>query len=354
MMGGIIKLGGCLLLIGALTISTARADDADVSVSVPAGEVSAAVQTVPLRRQMLSDQVSAYGVVAINARHAQSLSLPRAGQVLAVSVNAGQLVTKGMPLVVFATSPEAALAYRQADLAVHYAQVERAREAQLLQQQLATQAQLAAAEKTLADAQANLITQQKSGTGKAIEQIVAPYDALVSAVAVMPGDHLAAGAALLQLAQAGSQQVVLGVEPGAVIRLHPGVPVQITAVFDATHKVSGRVAQVFATLNAQTQLVDVLVELPVAGWMVGTRVRGVLQLGQQMAYVVPRSAVLRDTGGAYLFQVVQGRARRVPVQAGLEQAGLVAVSGAFIANAPVVSLGNYELQDGMVVRGGGQ
>jgi hypothetical protein len=70
-----------------------------------------------------------------------------------------------------------------------------------------------------------------------------------------------------------------------------------------------------------------------------------------VAWVVPRSAVLRDAQGDYLFQVRQGHARRVNVQTGLEQGGLIAVRGSFEVNAPVVSLGNYELQDGMVVRG---
>jgi membrane fusion protein (multidrug efflux system) len=38
------------------------------------------------------------------------------------------------------------------------------------------------------------------------------------------------------------------------------------------------------------------------------------------------------------------------VQTGLEQDGLIAVQGAFAAGEPVVSLGNYELRDGMMVR----
>ncbi len=71
--------------------------------------------------------------------------------------------------------------------------------------------------------------------------------------------------------------------------------------------------------------------------------------------MVPRSAVLRDAKGAYLFQVLQGKARRVDVVAGLEQGGLLAVHAApgqrLEPAQPVVSLGNYELQDGMAVRG---
>jgi len=42
------------------------------------------------------------------------------------------------------------------------------------------------------------------------------------------------------------------------------------------------------------------------------------------------------------------------VRTGLERDGMVAIDGPFDAQAPVVSLGNYELQDGMRVRTGGR
>ena len=224
----------------------------------------------------------------------------------------------------------------------------------MLHQQLATQSQLASADKAQADAQAALAAQQNLGAGKALERVVAPYDGLVSSVAALSGTRLPAGAALLQLISGSGLQVRLGVEPGDAVQLRSGLPVQIVAVFDAGHTFSGRVTQVFGMINPQTQLVDVLVALPDANLLLGTQVRAAIQLSRQLAYAVPRSAVLRDAQGAYLFQVQQGKARRVTVQTGLEQAGLVAVSGKLIANAPVVSLGNYELQDGMTVRGAGQ
>ena len=104
-------------------------------------------------------------------------------------------------------------------------------------------------------------------------------------------------------------------------------------------------------INPQTQFVDVLVEVPSGGLMPGMRVRAEIQLNLQTEWVLPRSAVLRDSQSAYVFQVRDGKAHRVTVQTGLEQDGVIAVKGALAANEPVVSLGNYELQDGMGVRG---
>lgn len=316
-----------------------------------ADSVSVAVKTVALKQQTLTDMVSGYGVVSSDARNLQSVSLPRAGQVQAVYVSAGQRVVKGLPLVAFTTGIDAALAYQQAETALHFAEAEQARVRQLLSQQLATQSQLGVADKAAADALAALNAQRKIGAGKALEQVVAPFDGMVAAVAVTPGDRLTAGVAVVQLAKSGSQRVILGIEPEDVVKVRVGMPVQVASVFDHSHSFTGRVGQVFGMINPQTQLVDVLVELSNGGPITGARVRASIQLRQQTAWVVPRSAVLRDAQGAYVFQVHQDRAKRINVQTGLEQAEWVAVTGGFLINAPVVSLGNYELQDGMAVRG---
>ncbi len=315
---------------------------------------SVAVQTVALKQQLMTDTVSGYGVVSPDTRSLQNINLPRAGQVVSLLVSAGQVVKKGAPLLEFATGTDAALAYQQAIAAVRFAASELTRIEQLVSQQLATQSQLAAAKKSLADAQAALQAQTKIGSDRALERVIAPFDGVVVAVQAAQGDRLMAGAPVLQLARAGRQRVLLGVEPDEVNKVRPGMPVNVASVFNAEHKVAGRVAQVFGMLNPQTQFVDVLVQVPSGGLLPGTRVRAEIQVSRQTVWAVPRSAVLRDAQGAYIFQVHQGKARRINVQTGLEQEGLVAVRGAFMANEPVVSLGNYELQDGMAVRESGR
>ncbi|MHB1231068.1 MAG: efflux RND transporter periplasmic adaptor subunit [Burkholderiales bacterium] len=315
---------------------------------------SVAVQTVALKQQMMSDKVSGYGVVSPDTHSLQNINLPRAGQVVSLLVSAGQVVKKGAPLLEFATGTDAALRYQQAVAAVRFAASELTRIEQLVSQQLATQSQLAAAKKSLADAQAALQAQTKIGSDRALERVIAPFEGVVVAVQAAQGDRLMAGAPVLQLARAGGQRILLGVEPDEVNKVRPGMPVSVASVFNAERKVAGRVAQVFGMLNPQTQFVDVLVQVPSGGLLPGTRVRAEIQVGRQKAWVVPRSAVLRDAQGAYIFQVRQGKARRIDVQTGLEQEGLIAVRGAFTASEPVVSLGNYELRDGMAVRESGR
>lgn len=316
-----------------------------------AGEPSVQVKTVALQQRPMADTVSGFGVISPDTRSVQEISLPRPGQVVALWVTVGQSVKKGASLLEFGTSADAALGYQQARQAVDFAQSEVARNEQLVSQQLATQSQLAAAKKFLADAQAALHAQEAIGADRSRERVVAPFDGVVVAIQAAPGNRLTAGAAVLQLAKASGQRILLGVEPDEVSRIRPGMAVSVVPVFNTEREIPGRVAQVSGMINPQTQFVDVLVEVPGNGLMPGTRVRAEIQLSQRTVWVVPRSAVLQDVHGAYLFQVREGKARRVDVHTGLERNGLIAVQGVFNAGEPVVSLGNYELRDGMAVRG---
>ncbi len=334
-----IRSGGFLLVM-LFTAALMAADLPTVEVAM-----------VALKQQQMAATVSGYGVVSPDTGALQSISLPRPGQIVSLLVSPGQVVKKGAPLLEFATGADAALGYRQARHAVDFALSEVARIGQLLNQQLATQSQLAAANKTLTDAEAALQALEKIGAGRALEQVGAPFDGVVISLQAGQGDRLAAGAPALQLARAGRQRVVLGVEPDEVARVRPGMTVSVAPVFDPRRKVAGRVTQVFGIINPQTQFVDVLVDVPGGGLMPGTRVSAQIQLNLQTGWVVPRSAVLRDNQGAYVFQVRDGKAHRVTVQTGVEVDGLIAVQGALAVNEPVVSLGNYELQDGMGVRG---
>lgn len=322
--------------------------------SVPAWAAdspSVQVQTVTLKQQTMVDAVSGYGVVSPDTRALQTISLPRAGQVVALLVSTGQVVQKGTPLLEFGTGADVMLSYQQARQAVDFAKNEATRVGQMLNQQLATQSQLAAARKALADAEAALRAQEKVGANRSLERLIAPFDGVVMAVQAAQGDRMAGGAPVMQLARAGGRRVLLGVEPDEVARVRPGMVVNVAPVFGVAHPSTGRVTQVFGVINPQTQFVDVLVQVPDAGLMPGTRVHAEIQIERQTVWTVPRSAVLSDAQGTYIFQVHDGKARRVTVKTGLERGGLVAVQGAFADGEPVVSLGNYELQDGMAVRG---
>ncbi|MDE2297124.1 MAG: efflux RND transporter periplasmic adaptor subunit [Burkholderiales bacterium] len=313
---------------------------------------SVLIQSQPLVRRTLGSTLTGYGIVAAAASQVQTLAVASASRVRRILVSPGQTVKRGALLAEVTLDPTAMAATEQARSTVGYAQAEVVRVEGLLADRLATQRQLAAARKALTDAELALRTQQRL-TGAPVQRVTAPFDGIVVGLNAAQGDPVAANAPILQVARGDGGRVHLGIEPEDSRRVTPGMHAQVTSVFGDDPPVDAVVVQVLGMINPQTQLVDVVVALPAAATahlLPGTRVRGDIVVQTVQGYAVPRQAVLRDAQGWYVYQVVGGKARRVAVKPGIEARGQVAIEGALDAAAQVVTLGNYELKDGMAVR----
>ena len=333
-----------LLLLLLTSMSPAVRADAKLSVLV---------KTVALASHTLVATLTGYGTVLPDPDKVVSVNLPHAGQVTKLWVSQGQVVTRGMPLLELDTDPAARMKYIQAKAAVDYARSEVQRVKQMLAEQLATKSQLAGARKALADALAVLNAEKKLGTGRTHDIIRAPFNGIVSALQVAQGQRIQAGTTALNLARRNALLIPLGVEPEDAARVRPGMTVELTPVFDPRRAILAKVDEVNGMINPATLLVNVVVRLhgpQTKDLLLGMRVKGAIITTTERALAVPRSAILRDRRGAYLFVVQNGRARRVNVQTGLEYRGLVAVQGPLQAGERVVVLGNYELRDGTAVR----
>jgi len=307
-------------------------------------------------RRRFDETLTGYGLVSAANGAESSVALTRAGRIVRLYVGAGQFVRRGTPLFEFATAEADRIAFDQARSTVTLTRGELERSRSLYAQKLATTSQLAAAEKALSDAEAALAAQQRMGTDKTTQSVAAPFDGVVSSVASGQGDVLVAGAAVLKLARTGRIQVQLGVEPEDIARVKPGMPVRISSLFKPSNATSAQVGLVHGTVNPQTRLVDVTVPLDSAAsnLLIGTRVRGDITIGSQDMITVPRSAVLSDDKGSFVFQVKDRKARRVAVEVKGESDGRLAITGPVDAALPIVVTGNYELADGMVVRSAGR
>ena len=95
-------------------------------------------------------------------------------RIVRLLVSPGQPVKKGSVLLQFGTGAGAAMNYRQARQAVDFAMSETKRIGQLVAQQLATQSQLAAANKALADAETALHAQERIGAASSLVVCTTP------------------------------------------------------------------------------------------------------------------------------------------------------------------------------------
>lgn len=316
-----------------------------------AAEVIASVSTVAARSAALPLTMTVFGEVSPG--RAESISFPRAGQVLRLPVLPGQRVAQGAPLATLASDPMAEAAYRQALAALTLAEGEAARTNELFALQLATAGQVQAAGKAVADARANAEAQRKLGGDVASAVVTAPFDGVVLAVNVAQGERVQPGAALVRLGRIDSLRVVLGIEPAERARVHPGDAVALAPLQAPATTVQGSIGELQDLIDPKTQLIDAVVTLPAraaADFVPGMKVRAEIRTGEQPGWVVPRLAVLGDAAGAYLYQVRQGTAHRVAVRILAEQGQWLSVSGPLDAALPVVSRGNYELADGMKIR----
>ncbi len=339
--------------------SRSKPDNAARSAADNAGGEDAAptpaakVQVTAAAMRTLKETVVAYGHLQPDPDGLVNVSLSRAGRIEQLWVSPGQRVRAGDRLLALRTAPGAAVDFDKAQAAVRYAEQDLASVRAMFKDHLATREQVAKAEQTLRDARSSLQAQQRVGSGQSSEIVKAPFDGIVTALSVGRGQRVQADATALTMAKLDALIVTLGVEPEEALRLRPGAPVELTPVFPPTTHIDSKVDRVHGMVNPQTRLIDTVVRFPHKpdqNLILDEDLRGIITLREQHTLAVPRSAVLRDDRGSYLFVVRDDKAQRVQVDTGLQDEDWIGVSGALQAGDPVVNLGNYELSDGMPVR----
>lgn len=310
------------------------------------------VSTVLPQRQTFHDTIEAVGTALGDPHRARILSLAYGGQIVSVTTSAGQSVRRGQPLLTVSADPSTQQAYEQAQAALGLARGDLQRTEKLAAQRLATQSQVAAARKSLADAQAALHAQQAIGGGTGSHAVTAPSDGVVTALRVGLGERVAANAPLLDFTPAHALVAQLGVQPESGGKLHAGMPVQLRSVYGPEVGLTGTLQMIGQSIDPQTHLLPAQVELPAsagARLVAGAAVTAQIDASDFQAWAVPRDAVLHDDQGDYLFQVHDGHAKRVDVTLPSPDGTTVGVQGAIDPQAPIVVLGVYELADGDAV-----
>ncbi|MGA9854355.1 MAG: efflux RND transporter periplasmic adaptor subunit [Gammaproteobacteria bacterium] len=333
------------LLIAPLAYADANAPLASTQ------RVTALVETAPVTERRVASSLPVYGTLQAAPRENRTLAASRDSIIAGVAVTSGERVHKGQLLITLAPTPQSHIAWVQAKSGLAYAKTALQRTRSLYKEHLATREQLAAAEKELSDAQATLTVAQQAGGNRPLP-MRATGNAVVTSVMVNTGEQVAANTALLTLAAQGGLQARLGVAPEQAGALHAGLPVTLHSIFNPDIRVSGKITSVGGMLDPDTGLYDVFVHLPRATHdvLLGEQVQGEITLSDARSLAVPRSAVLRDAHGAYVFIVHKHVARRVDVKTGFDDDTWIAVQGELHAGEQVVTLGNYELEDGMAVR----
>ena len=342
-----------LLILGMLAVAvdaTVRAA-ADVTSVVAADAPSVLVKTQAVAEGEMPRIVTAYGITAPAPGALITISVQYDGQVADLAVSTGQTVRAGDKLMRVMASAPAMSAYGQAQTALRLAQAELAHATQMRAQQLATRDQVAQAEKAVSDAQTQVDTLRRQGVELSGSPLQAPFDGVVSAVAVGEGDRVQANAPLLTLVRGSGINLLAGVEPGERSAVKVGDAVQMAALSDSGATIAGQVASVGGQIDLKTRLVPVRIARTDGEVLLANQdLRAAITVGNVSGWKLPRLAVLTDDKGTYVFQVVDGKAVRVDARVLVDAGDAVLVDGGLRADRKLVTDGAYQLSDGMAVR----
>jgi membrane fusion protein, multidrug efflux system len=317
-----------------------------------AGETqpSVLVSTIQLMPGTLPATVTAYGSIVPGPGAETVVMLQAAGVLSNIDVTPGQRIAKGEPLATVVPDPQSIADLQRATSAVEAARVSHAHVVELLKSHLATNADVAAADQTLRDAQAMLAAMRANGTGQA-RVIPAPLNGLVSAVLVAPGSLLPAGTALFRTIITSRLVASVGLPPAQAASLRPGDPATISLLNDNT-VMHGTVTQISYVPDPQTGLLGATVALD-PPTVINAPVKADVTTGTISGFVVPRDALQNDEVGDYAFQVdAKNIAHRVAVRILGTSGDQTVIAPDLNTAMPLVTTGAYQLADGMAVRTG--
>lgn len=314
-----------------------------------ASSPSVLVTLTPLRSGSLPHVVVAYGTVEPSNTGGRAMMAAESGVIGTVYVRVGQPVAAGAKLVEILPSPQSAAAYHQglSSLRVARALVRSTRK--LYSLHLATNEQLAAAEKSELDAEANLAALRATGAGGP-QVLRAPFASVVTGLTALTGSIVSMGSPVLTLASPDHLVLAAGVVPSQAFSMAVGdsAVVQATGSDDWVH---ARVAMSGAASTPNTGLVPVQIALPAGKFIPGQVARARITTAEVKGFLVPHAALLvNERGAPYVVQAVEGIARKVPVRVLDEYDDQDIISGALDPHAPVVLAGDYQLDNGMHIR----
>lgn len=318
-----------------------------------AGRPAAKVETTELKEQAIAQTIEVFGVVATAPSGERVTAAAYDGVVRKINVSVGATVAVGDVLVELDASPDVKLASDSARSVLALAERALAATQERYDLKLANSQDLLAAQQAAQDARLKAASYEARGVG-GDGRVVATVAGVVSNLDIFAGALVPAGTPLVSVATGGQYEVRLGVEAADAALVAAGQPVTVESSNRAgAEKFSATVRSVGTALDPVSGAAEVRVPLAAgAPLLLGEHVRAqIVVKSKASALIVPRSAVLPDEDKRILFTVKNGKAVKHEVKTGLTTDDLVEVIGDGLrAGDSVVTLGNYELEDGMAVQ----
>lgn len=147
--------------------------------------------------------------------------------------------------------------------------------------------------------------------------ITAPFDGIVAARSIEPGQLITSGAALFNLVDLSMMEMTAYVPVSASPKLSPGQGVTLTVEGLPEQSFAATVEGVSPVAAQGTRTVPVLISVPNPGGQLrgGMFASGRITIEEASAqFAVPEAAVREDAEGRYLLKIIDGALVRQPVE----------------------------------------
>lgn len=329
-----------LFLLTALCLAGCSGDKA------PKPRPAALVEAAPIATADFADTLDAVGTALANEQ--VILSAPVTERVTSINFADGGYVAKGQVIATMAIAQE------QAELAAAQAQALQA--GQQLQRVQALKARgfatAASLDQQLALANAAKASADQSRAAISDRVIRAPFGGWVSLRTVSPGAIVTAGTAIATVSDISRIKLDFTVPETRLATIRAGQAIRAVSAAWPDRPFTGTIATIDPVIDPATRAVRVRAILPNPDRALkpGMLLTVSIVSRQRKSLALPELAVVGDGEERFVFVLEDRKAKRVKVDTGLRQNGLVEILGGVKAGQMVVTDGVVKLSDGAPVR----
>ena len=306
----------------------------------------ALVEAAPIRHATFTDNLDAVGTALANEQ--VILSAPVTERITSINFADGGFVSRGQVIATLAVGQERAeLASAEAQALQATQQLERIQA--LKKRGFATSASLDQQVAAASSARANAQLARASIGDRVIR---APFAGWVSLRTVSPGAIVSAGTAIATVSDISRIKLDFTVPETRLSMIRQGQAIKAASAAYPDRPFTGTIATIDPVIDPATRAVRVRAILPNPDRALkpGMLLTISVIARERQSLAVPELALVGDGEDRFLFLVEDRKAKRVKVDTGIRQNGLVEILGGVKPGAKVVTDGVVKLTDGAPVR----
>ncbi len=180
-----------------------------------------------------------------------------------------------------------------------------------------------------------------------------PFDGMVGLRRISVGAQVTPASTLTTADDSQTLQVVFRLPDVWLATIKPGLPIQLTAAQDGETSITGTIFAIDSRVDSASRTIGIKATVANPQGLIkpGSMVRVEVPIAlRQNAVTVPEQAILMTGQQAAVFVLDNGTAKRIPVELGLRQRGLVEIRQGLTPGQTVIAEGTDRLRDGATVQ----